>query len=168
MLVTSGGHSYTKRLVTDPSEPDLAQALAATDLGRGQQPGLDAARGGAQRGPQRGVPGAWAASRKLAQVGAAQTSVGIASTDLGCDGCSGYDNRAQVLLPCRMTPLPPAAGGLAEQCFAHSAVRCHSGCTLIFWCNLWQSAWSRMWHQGAATADEAESLNIYSALCFLP
>ena len=34
-------------------------------------------------------------NRRLAQA-AIPNNIGIASTDLGCDGCSGYDNRVQV------------------------------------------------------------------------
>lgn len=56
-------------------------------------------------------------NRRLAQA-AIPNNVGIASTDLGCDGCSGYDNRVQVschsagftllFLSCLMLVLPPA------------------------------------------------------------
>lgn len=38
-------------------------------------------------------------NRRLAQA-AIPNNIGIASTDLGCDGCSGYDNRVQVHYSC--------------------------------------------------------------------
>ena len=67
------------RLAVDEKEPDLAEALSATEFfARQPQPEQ-----------------ALQSSRRLAQA-AIPNNIGIASTDLGCDGCSGYDNRIQV------------------------------------------------------------------------
>lgn len=95
--MTSSGHSYTKKLATDPEDPELAEALAATSFSA-QRPVLSV---GAAAGKLRREAGGrlQASRRRLAQVPAAPQSVGIssASTDLSCDGCSSYDNRVQVL-----------------------------------------------------------------------
>jgi hypothetical protein len=96
VLVTSSGQSYTKKLATDPGDPELAEALAATSFSA-RRPVLPGAAGGKLPGGAAG--GRLQASRRLAQAPPAQQSVGIssASTDLSCDGCSTYDNRVQVL-----------------------------------------------------------------------
>jgi hypothetical protein len=78
--LTFFGYCYF-RLAVDEREPELADALSATEFSarQGQEPEQALVQ----------------SSRRLAQA-AVQTNVGIASTDLGCDGCSGYDNRIQV------------------------------------------------------------------------
>jgi ferredoxin len=77
------------RLATDVNDPELVEALAGLEFsaqrGYEQPGGAGAGRGAA----------VLQSSRRLLQT-AASTSIGVASTDLGCDGCSGYDNRIQV------------------------------------------------------------------------
>lgn len=98
VLVTSGGHAYTKRLATDHSDPEVAEALAANGFTAAGPPehlgGAGKLAGGAVQ--------PLGAARKLAQAGISQ-SVGAvtASTDLGCDGCSTTDIRVQVRGPLR-------------------------------------------------------------------
>ena len=96
VLVTNGGHAYTKRLATDSSDAEVAEALAANRFraagppGGRQEAAVQLAGGAAQPS---------SASRKLAQTGVSQSVgavVSTVSTDLGCDGCPNTDTRVQV------------------------------------------------------------------------
>lgn len=84
-----------RRLSTDVSEPELAEALASTDF---------QAQAGQIRQPGRGE-GSPVKARRLAQTTTPQIGVGNVSTDLGCDGCAGSDNRVQVLRSSLSLPL---------------------------------------------------------------
>ncbi|BDA51220.1 probable glutamyl endopeptidase [Coccomyxa sp. Obi] len=87
VLVTRSGHSFTKRLASKEDDPELVAALSAVQFPAHQ---------GQQQAPQQAQrTAALQSNRRLAQA-AIPNNVGIASTDLGCDGCSGYDNRVQV------------------------------------------------------------------------
>ena len=95
MLVTRGGHAYTKRLATNTSDAEVAEALVAHQFRAASPPGGQvAARQSARDAAQPS-----SASRKLAQTGISQSVgavVSTVSTDLGCDGCPATDTRVQV------------------------------------------------------------------------
>ena len=93
VLVTSGGHAYTKRLATNYSDLDMGEELLASPF---RAAGLLHQREAATMLAEAAAKPA-SASRKLAQAGISQSVGATASTDLGCDGCSTTDTRVQVL-----------------------------------------------------------------------
>ena len=93
--MTRGGHAYTKRLATNTSDAEVAEALAAHPFMAASSPGGRAAAGQ----PAGSAARPSSASRKLAQTGISQSVgavVSTVSTDLGCDGCPPTDTRVQV------------------------------------------------------------------------
>lgn len=78
------------RLVTDINDPELASALSAVDFSA-QRGSIDP-----HQGHHNDLELEFQSSRRMLTQTALPNNVGVASTDLGCDGCSGYDNRVQV------------------------------------------------------------------------
>ncbi|KAK9838458.1 hypothetical protein WJX81_000661 [Elliptochloris bilobata] len=90
VLVTSEGHRFTKRLPTDPNDPELAEALQAADFS-----GAPPVVGPLSERRRRRL------GRRLAQAQGGQpaASIGAVATDtnLSCDGCPNTDTRTEVL-----------------------------------------------------------------------